>query len=181
MKCEDRFDAILDRLAGELNDEESTALEQHFVECARCEEEARRLEALLAGARAAGQWAVDPGIEARALEAVRSRGMRERASDARRLVAAGRPGARRLSTRPVPISVAAAAAVVCLAAGFWSGRSSAPRRSGTPSIAAPSVPTRAAAPAERTRVSSGAREERLFATAPSDAICLTLTSLTDTL
>ena len=203
MNCERWFGLILDRQAGELDERESVGLEQHLAECARCEAEAQRLSSLLALAREAGACGLDPGMEARVLSAADSTGAvatRHAAAvlgetkpwDANtRLRSVLRFAAR----RPVPVYAAACLAAICLAAGFFSGRNFAPRASDespapaaqtrsaparTPVQASPQGPAQAA-PGARPRETLPAKGAFQFAVAHSDAVCLTLTSLTDTL
>ena len=124
MECTRWFELLIDRLAGELAEDEAALLEQHLARCAHCRREEKRIAALLA-APASDGWS--PGAEwpRRILDqAHRMRTHEGPARDPRSVAASALFRARvaGLFRRAVPVYAVLAIAVFCAVGGIWAGR-----------------------------------------------------------
>jgi len=138
MSCERWREKLIDRLAGELSQEDTIQLEQHLAECSDCAEEERRLRHLLLSTVPREEWLADTAMEDRLVaelqrqrEApVREQAEREHKNDAyatpRTRTAVARWMQRALPgflRRPLPAYAALSVVLVALLAGFWLGHS----------------------------------------------------------
>lgn len=137
MSCERWREKLIDRLAGELSEEDTIQLEQHLAECSDCAEEERRLKHLLLSTVPREEWLADTAMEDRLVVELhrqrqgRARGQAERehgsSADATRWTQRALPGFLR---RPLPAYAALSVVLVALLAGFWLGHSNTRRTPG---------------------------------------------------
>jgi len=115
MSCEAWREAIIDRLAGELSEEQAIQLEQHLAECPECTVEARRLAEVLASALPCAEWVADPRIEARLVGEMRRQRASARAGSVRH-------GWRSLLAPRVPTYATLGVALLCVVIGIQVGQ-----------------------------------------------------------
>jgi anti-sigma factor RsiW len=137
MSCESCRDRLVDRLAGELSEEDAVLLNQHLAECAACSREEEQLRQLFAAARAGDSWRESGGLRGSLLEALEREASLRRTSGGRAFQV---PAVLALARRPVSIYAALGLLVAGLASGFWLGRSRAHREAPATPMSAPEAP-----------------------------------------
>lgn len=185
MSCEGWNEKIIDRLAGELPDDEAILLEQHLAECPSCSGEERRLHEIVAAAVGAEPWREGEGLrpalraELRALRGHDASGAPRSEAGTSRAPFTGLR-ARILAPLARPVAAYAAIALVVLGAafGFWMGDRTASSRA----RANPIAPARSVPGGESRVGETGALlATRNFAVTPADAIPVTSGTLADSL
>jgi anti-sigma factor RsiW len=128
MGCDAWNEMLIDRLAGELDEEDSVLLEQHLDECPGCREEEQRLQEILEAQKTGPEWAPREGMLSGLLARMRLEvaGIPDRPPVP---AAAGRPRIGRRFTgvfgflgRPLPSYAALVLVLAATGGGFWIGR-----------------------------------------------------------
>lgn len=185
MACETWAESILDRLADELDEEQSIRLEQHLAQCEDCAHEEQRLQKLLSTTAPRREWTPEPSMEDRLLKEMRGLAGRTPSrwrahSPARRSSGRWMDSLRNILGHRIPAYAAVAALVVAIASGFWIGNTTrSPAEPPGPMGTAPTqleAPDDLAEPAAHDRLSFAALrrdmqgDHELFATTPADAM-----------
>jgi hypothetical protein len=132
MHCENWDEMLIDRVAGELREEDAVLLEQHLAECRDCLEEHLRLSEMLASQRESEAWIASPELLPRLLASMREPTPRPSVSRRASRFAGIRTGTspawtiRSIFLRPLPTYAAAGLIVFAVGAGIFIGRSAGP-------------------------------------------------------
>jgi hypothetical protein len=132
MQCKNWDEMVIDRLAGELGEEDSILLEQHLAECPRCRQEEIRLRELLDAQRRQEDGTPGEGMLARLLDVMRGGTEREPRLEIPIPQSGRRAGSHAsfnlaaLFRRPLPSYAALLLVFMAMGGGIWIGRSAQP-------------------------------------------------------